>query len=221
MKSSPIHHGLELLTFAAIVILGIVPAAHAGFPEPDVVLYGHVAFGGKTLTASDNVIIQARVVPMGGALVQATLGALGNNYYSLRLPIDSASPVSRAGASLVGDTVYLTVLMNGQVRAQIPFDIVTKGAVQQVDFGDVDTDADGLPDGWEQAYLLDLRYGPEDDPDHDGLVNRDEYRAGTHPLKIDAPHPADLGPKDNRITIAELSAYYSACLLYTSPSPRD
>ena len=35
-------------------------------------------------------------------------------------------------------------------------------------------------------------------------------RLGTHPLRVDAPHPADLSPRDNRITIAELSAYHNA-----------
>lgn len=211
MKTISPRFGLALITAATTLLslAGLTPA-RAGFPEPDIVLYGHVAFSGRTLTAADNVVVQARVVPMGGALVQTTLGALGNDYYSLRLPIDSSAPVSRPGASLIGDTVYLTVLQNGQVKAQIPYDILVKGTVQQIDFGDVDTDHDGLPDGWEQAYLLDLSSGPEDDPDHDGLVNREEYKVGSHPLRVDAPHPADLNLKDNRITIAELSAYYSS-----------
>ena len=185
-------------------------AAAGAFPEPDVVLHGKVRFDGRDMKRGDDVVVQARLIPMGASVTQTRLGDLAEDRYSLRIPIDSAQPVSRAGASVVGTTLYLTVLLNGQVRAQIPYEIRSKGLVQEVNFGDVDVDADGIPDGWEQAYLFGLQSGAGDDPDGDGLANRDEYRLGTHPLRVDAPHPADLSPRDNRITIAELSAYYNA-----------
>src|SRR6185437_5757825 len=44
-----------------------------------------------------------------------------------------------------------------------------------------DTDADGLPDAWEMQYFGTLAYGANDDPDHDGLSNYQEYIAGTNP----------------------------------------
>lgn len=184
--------------------------AFGAFPEPDVVLYGKVKFDGRNMAKADNVVIQARLIPMGASVTQTTLGELSNEYYSLRIPIDSAQPVSRPGASVVGTVLYLTVLHNNQVRAQIPYELREKGLVQEVNFGDVDTDTDGLPDGWEQAYLFGLGANGTGDGDNDGLKNSDEYRLGTHPMKVDAPHPADLNPRDNRITIAELSAYYNA-----------
>ena len=48
-----------------------------------------------------------------------------------------------------------------------------------------DTDGDGLPDIWETKYFGDLRYGANDDPDHDGLTNLQEYRHHTNPTKAD------------------------------------
>ncbi len=44
-----------------------------------------------------------------------------------------------------------------------------------------DSDGDGLPDAWEMQYFGTLNYGPNDDPDHDGLSNYQEYLAGTNP----------------------------------------
>ena len=47
----------------------------------------------------------------------------------------------------------------------------------------IDTDADGMPDGWERDNGFDPN-DPSDalkDKDSDGVTNLDEYRAGTNP----------------------------------------
>ncbi|MFA5343323.1 MAG: hypothetical protein WC381_05105, partial [Kiritimatiellia bacterium] len=49
----------------------------------------------------------------------------------------------------------------------------------------VDQDGDGMPDGWELEYFGNLDYGPNDDPDHDGLTNLQEYQYRTDPLNAD------------------------------------
>ncbi|MDD4735398.1 MAG: C1 family peptidase [Kiritimatiellae bacterium] len=50
-----------------------------------------------------------------------------------------------------------------------------------------DTEGDGMPDWWEQAYGLDPRINDaEGDPDADGLLNLWEYQAGTNPLEPDS-----------------------------------
>jgi len=49
----------------------------------------------------------------------------------------------------------------------------------------LDTDQDGLPDWWENEYFGTLDYGPDDDPDNDGLTNLEEYNLSTHPANPD------------------------------------
>lgn len=46
-----------------------------------------------------------------------------------------------------------------------------------------DTDADGLPDVWEQQYWSSLSHGATEDSDSDGVDNITEYRQGRNPTK--------------------------------------
>jgi Tol biopolymer transport system component len=48
-------------------------------------------------------------------------------------------------------------------------------------FAAIDTDSDGLEDGWETIYFEGLASDGDADADNDGISNRDEYRAGTDP----------------------------------------
>ncbi|HYE99836.1 MAG TPA: galactose oxidase-like domain-containing protein, partial [Planctomycetota bacterium] len=49
-----------------------------------------------------------------------------------------------------------------------------------------DTDADGLPDPWEQAYFGNLLQTGSGDPDGDGLSNAGEASAGSNPVQPDS-----------------------------------
>ncbi|HMO50803.1 MAG TPA: hypothetical protein PKA21_06715 [Kiritimatiellia bacterium] len=44
-----------------------------------------------------------------------------------------------------------------------------------------DVDGDTLPDYWEMTHWNNLTHGPHDDPDGDGVTNRDEHTADTNP----------------------------------------
>jgi len=49
--------------------------------------------------------------------------------------------------------------------------------------GEVDTDADGLPDWWEIQYFGNLSQTASGDPDGDGLTNIQEFQQGRNPTK--------------------------------------
>jgi len=210
LRSRFLNHGLARVVALLAAATQWVQVTCGALPEPDTLIWGIINLGGTNLSPSQNVVVQARRIPMGASVSETRLGDVDPSRYSLRIPIDSGLPLLRDNASVPGNILYLTVIVGGQVRSQVAYTVEGKGIVRRIDFGDVDTDADGLPDGWEQANLLDTRFGASDDPDGDGLVNADEFRLGTNPSKMDAPHPADVSPRDNRITISELSDYYNA-----------
>jgi hypothetical protein len=49
--------------------------------------------------------------------------------------------------------------------------------------GEVDSDADGLPDNWEIQYFGNLSQTATGDPDGDGINNLQEYQQGRNPTK--------------------------------------
>ena len=73
-------------------------------------------------------------------------------------------------------TIELTVTDNESKTA------TTSTVVEAVS----DSDADGLPDWWEQKYFGNLVQGPNDDYDSDGYLNQQELDDGTNPAHKDA-----------------------------------
>ena len=66
----------------------------------------------------------------------------------------------------------------------------------------VDTDNDGIDDAYEQTFFGTLAFGPNDDPDGDGVTLGQSYREGAPPggtLPVD-PGPNDAPPSDITIT---------------------
>ncbi|MEL6251335.1 MAG: sulfatase-like hydrolase/transferase [Bacteroidota bacterium] len=47
-----------------------------------------------------------------------------------------------------------------------------------------DVDDDGLDDDWEFVNMLTYTYGPNDDPDNDGISNIDEFNNGSDPYSL-------------------------------------
>ncbi len=64
-----------------------------------------------------------------------------------------------------------------------------------------DIDDDGLNDEWEFRELLNYTYGPNDDPDGDGLDNLTEFNEGFDPLRFDLVNVNELLKKENTVII--------------------
>jgi hypothetical protein len=187
----------------------------AGIPEPYNLVYGVIELGGgRAGRESTDVVVEARRLASGGKVASYRMGDApsAGDYYMLKINLETKVAGGKLSdtASSDGDTLYLTVLNGTQVVDQLAYTLGPRGTVFRIDFGNVDDDQDGIPDGWEQAYLYTAEYGANDDPDNDGLSNMHEYLLGRNPLIPDALHPADINPADGRITIQEASSYYTA-----------
>lgn len=208
----------NLRPLAALCLGGLLlGVAQAGIPEPFNLVFGQIKLGTNLVTrTSSGVVVEARRLPNApsSAIARYVMGseASAGDFYALRIKLESAlagSPAA-AGSAENGAVLYLTVLSGGAVQDQLEYAVGPRGTVRRLDFGNIDSDSDGLSDGWEQAYLYGLKYGPNDDPDGDGETNLAEFSQGLNPLKADSRHPADLSPPDNRLTIKEISDYYTA-----------
>lgn len=196
----------------ALSLLSGISACLAGIPEPYNLVFGIIEMDGRRVTAADTTVsVEARRIPAGAAIARYDMGsqASAGDYYALKIRLESEGVSDLMKAADAGTTLYITVLDGTRIKNQLELVVGARGSVRRLDFGNIDTDSDGLPDGWEQAYLYGLGYGPEADPDGDESPNAQEYRLGTNPLQADARHPADVN-QDWRITISELSTYYGA-----------
>lgn len=206
-----ILHVLLLAAFAAFT----TPAARAEVPEPDNLIYGIIQLGNVPVTAGQtSIVVEARKLSTNGPVVASfRMGSssVASNFYSLNIPVEAFNPLTDTNASRVGSLIYLSVRDESGVRVQRSTSIASRGRLVRLDFTELDTDGDGMPDNWEQTYFLHPTNGdPDDDPDNDGRSNLQEYLEGTNPLVPDGRHPADNAPANNILTFTEAENYAAA-----------
>lgn len=211
MNSTTLRQGLRLFRLLTWMSLTGVPSASAGVPEPDTVFFGSIALDGQFITAGNtNVSVELRATATGPALRTYRMGTStrAGNLYVLRASTESAPPLLEPESLALGSTLHLVVRDASGVRDSKSHVLSQRGSFVRIDFGDVDSDGDGLSDSFERTHFGSATGGnPTLDQDNDGRPNLREFLQGTHPLVADGRHPADLQPANDAISIAEVTAY--------------
>lgn len=176
----------QLLTGLFILLSGW--NACATVPIPDQVIYGTIAIQNKAVTnnaAGTNVLIEARRASDNYLLASYRMGTSTNQgklYYVLRVPMEDA-PASAVELAEPSDQVILTVKKSNVTQFTSTNLPIASGLALRIDFGSsVDTDGDGVPDGWEMTYFGTPIGNLNGDSDHDGISDLAEYIAGTSPI---------------------------------------
>ena len=161
------------------------PTARAEISEPDNLLYGTIILDSQIVTAArTNVVIEARRTPGGVPIASYRMGANSRvgNFYLLRLPLESVSPIANTNASEVGNNVYVVVRDGTAVRGQTTYTFPERANVQRTDFGNSsgDSDSDGLPDAWEIANFGSLNQNPNT-INANGQTTLNNFTMGSNP----------------------------------------
>jgi len=178
------------LTRFALLFIASAFAADAELPAPDNILYGSLVVDGRPILAvHTNFVVEAARTLAGPPIASYRMGAVEAyaDQYVLALELEELPALQNANASLVGDSVFLTLRSNGVALAigQILTHLIPeRGHVRRIDITigtDPDMDDDGCPDVWELLHFGHLNAGSVGDNDNDGARDCDEYIAGTNP----------------------------------------
>ena len=182
---------------AVLVTALLLPVAHAYPPAPHHVLFGSVRdeMGNPIqvknaqliLETVTGVVLKSQVIPglRPGANYRITVPMDSRVHDDVYLPTALRPTAPFKITVNIGKVAYLPIEMSGD-HARLG----RLGGETRLDLtlGE-DSDGDGLPDAWERAISarsglnLDLAsVKPDDDSDHDGLSNLDEYLVGTYAL---------------------------------------
>jgi hypothetical protein len=185
----------SVLSVALIWLLSL--SALAFPPAPGFTVFGIVRDEYGWAVNSSLARIKFKNAGTGALISEAPVGASGSliENYRLTLPMDHnrTGAVYRANAIKASAAFSIEVVINNVTYYPTPVTPPPSTSVQAAEFlqldlmlGD-DSDADGLPDLWEQWQLeaagLDPNridfLGRTDDPDGDGMSNLDEFIGGT------------------------------------------
>jgi hypothetical protein len=199
MKLYPTKSGLaRLYLLLPIATAGSRLVQADGIPEPSLILYGVISdtsAGGNRVTYGP---LTWTLQPSGGGPSVTAHGVLTNINdqfsYVLQIPCDTQIPgipvstgvLTLATSPILYNRAQVTVsgLTASFVNTALTNTILTstdRGRIERIDLT-VNLNSSGLlPDAWQIQYFGHTGIDPNADPDHDGMSNWAEYRAGTNP----------------------------------------
>jgi hypothetical protein len=158
------------------------------------------------VTAADtHIVIEARHEANGPVVAAASMGTepAAGDLYVLRVAMESGLPLMNPLTAVVGDTLLLSVIDAGAVAAETSFTISARGQTQRVDIGTLhpDTDADTLPDAWENTHFGVLDYGPSS-IGLNGQSLLHNYIAGTDPNQESSGFAVIIGRDEQEVLVS-------------------
>lgn len=162
--------------------------ASAKLPEPDMIVYGQVIVDGQILSSTrTDVVVSARRISDSAIIDAYRLGddPDAGNRYVLRVPLESLSPLMNPTASLFGESFEIIAQDMTGLLIEQSLPPADRGFVVRQDLIIGDPPSGGLPEDWQLHYFGSLGQDPNQDPDSDGQNNRQEYEAGTNPVRSD------------------------------------
>jgi hypothetical protein len=213
-----VHRRPLMLALFIVLLCSYAPLAFAAPPADP---YGDAAVGYGVATVVANAAAAtgapdgslATLIGVGGGL-EIDLGAqeLGSGplrltYGGLTLGALTTVQFRNASNQLISSAqVSLLVVGSGTSSVVVPYSNATGyryvrvvglttsigiDAVEDLGFATADYDGDGLPNGWEREYGLDLlsasgNDGANGDVDNDGLTNAQEFARNTNPRNADS-----------------------------------
>ncbi len=183
----------RLGAYACLLLLSI--SAQAFPPAPDHLLFGQVRdeLGNPIIVKSAEVYLETTA----GIRIKTPIipGIEPGVNYKLPVPMDSGLTADQYKPTALHPAVPFKMWVRVNGTTFLPIQMTLKssslgapGEKTRLDLtlGE-DTDGDGLPDAWERAMMAALGlkmsladFKPNNDLDHDGLNNMDEYLAGTY-----------------------------------------
>jgi hypothetical protein len=179
------------------LLLICLPGKAQGIPEPSLLVYGVITDSGSGSRVTFGSLQWVYRPVSGGAsiTVTTTLTNINDQFsYVLRVPCESelvgisVSPGALKLAATPTSYDRSQVKVHGTNATFVQASLLTltlnrtdRGLIQRVDLTVALSLGNGLPEAWQLQYFGRTGVDPGDDPDHDGMTNLQEFKAGTHP----------------------------------------